>query len=58
MEKKKRKEGRAVPNARWEVRVQTTAPSRNMVDTQGADFNPKRPSERKTTYIKVNDQDY
>lgn len=58
MKEKKKKEGRAVPNERWERPYNPCAPSKNMKDTQGSDFDPKKPTERKTVYVKINDQDY
>lgn len=42
----------------WEKRYSLSDPSRNMVLTKGADFNPKCPEERKTTHLKVNITDY
>lgn len=48
----------AVPNQHWERGYDAYDPSRNMILTEGADFNPKCPSDRKTTYIKVNKEDH
>lgn len=42
----------------WEVKYDPTAPSKNMKDVMGSDFNPKCSDERKTTHIKVNKQDH
>ena len=42
----------------WEIKYDETAPSKNMKDTEGADFNPKRSSVRKTTHLKVNREDH
>jgi len=58
MAKNQEKKGKAVPATHWERRYSTTEPSKNMEDTQGSDFAPKRPSERKTTYVKVNREDH
>ena len=58
MAKKEEKKGRAVPNEQWERHYDVSKPSKNMEDTQGSDFAPKRPSERKTTYVKVNREDH
>ena len=55
---KKEKKGRAVPNAHWEQHYSTSKPSKNMEDVQGSDFAPKCPSDRKTTYVKVNREDH
>ena len=49
---------RAIPNQHWERHYDLCAPSRNMKLTEGADFVAKRPSERKTTYEKVNKEDH
>lgn len=58
MERKPKKDGRAVPNERWEVKVSPGAPSKNMKDTQGSDFNAMPAKNRKTVYVKVNETDY
>lgn len=42
----------------WEVSYRMHIPSKNMIETQGADFVPKRPQDRKTTYLKVNKEDH
>jgi hypothetical protein len=55
---KKEKKERAVPNKPWEIIYNTSRPSKNMEDTQGSDFAPKCPSDRKTTYVKVNREDH
>jgi hypothetical protein len=47
-----------IPNQHWEMRYSTCEPSRNMELTQGSDFVAKRPSDRKTTYVKVNKEDH
>lgn len=47
----------AVPNKHWEIRYNLCEPSENMIVTEGADFVAKRPTERKTTYKKVNETD-
>jgi len=41
----------------WEKTYDETAPSANMRHTEGADFNPKRSKDRKTTHVKVNETD-
>lgn len=48
----------AIPNDHWERHYDRCAPSENMVLTEGADFNPKNSTFRKTTYLKVNEQDH
>lgn len=48
----------AIPNKHWEIGYDATDPSRNMILTEGADFNPKQSDMRKTTYIKVNREDH
>jgi hypothetical protein len=47
----------AVPNEHWEMRYNLGGPSKDMIISQGADFNPKRPRDRNTTHIKVNETD-
>lgn len=47
-----------IPGEHWEKRYDATDPSRNMVDTEGSDFNPKCAKDRKTTHIKVNETDH
>jgi hypothetical protein len=42
----------------WEIRYSTNQPSKNMEYTQGSDWAPKCPSDRKTTYVKVNKEDH
>lgn len=51
-------DGPAVPNEWWEKRYSLWEPSRNMVLTEGADFNPKQSDMRKTTHLKVNKEDH
>lgn len=58
MAKKEEKKARAIPNEHWEKHYSPTKPSKNMEDIQGSDFNPKYPTYRKTTYIKVNETDH
>lgn len=48
----------AIPGEHWEKHYSLNDPSKNMKDTQGADFAPKCPSDRKTTYLKVNREDH
>ncbi len=55
---KKEKKERAVPNTHWEKHYDVSKPSKNMEATEGSDFNPKNPTNRKTTYIKVNKEDH
>lgn len=50
--------GCPIPKEHWEVHYNTNEPSHNMYYTEGSDFNPKRSSERKTTYTKVNKEDH
>lgn len=50
--------GRAIPGEHWERMYSTCEPSQNMKATAGSDFVAKRPSERKTTYVKVNREDH
>lgn len=47
-----------IPGEHWEMLYDATGPSRNMVATEGADFNPKCARDRKTTHIKVNETDH
>jgi len=49
---------RAIPGEHWERTYDATNPSKNMILTEGADFNPKSSDERKTTHIKVNREDH
>lgn len=49
---------RAIPDQHWEKHYDLCAPSRNMELTGGADFVAKRPSDRKTTHLKVNPEDH
>jgi len=50
------------PNPRfhehWEQHYNTCEPSKNMEATQGSDFAPKKSSDRKTTYVKINKEDH
>jgi hypothetical protein len=46
------------PSQHWERHYSLNEPSKNMKDTGGADFAPKCPSDRKTTYVKVNKEDH
>lgn len=55
---KEKKKGQAVPNQHWEKHYSPSKPSKNMEDTEGSDFNPKCPSDRKTTHVKVNKEDH
>jgi hypothetical protein len=50
--------GSTTPNEHWERLYDATDGSANMKATEGSDFNPKCPSERKTTHIKVNREDH
>lgn len=52
------KKNTAAPAEHWEKRYSLSNPSKNMVLTKGADFNPKCPDERKTTHLKVNSTDH
>jgi hypothetical protein len=54
----KSQNGRPSSNEHWERHYSLSQPSKNMVVTEGADFNPKCPNERKTTHLKVNNTDY
>lgn len=45
-------------NEHWERNYDATAPSSNMIITEGSDFNPKCSEYRKTTHIKVNREDH
>jgi len=49
---------RAIPGEHWEIGYSLSKPSRNMEITKGSDFNPKRPTDRKTTHLKVNETDH
>jgi hypothetical protein len=51
-------EGMAVPNKHYEIHYNMHKPSENMVLTEGADFVPKCPQDRKTTHLKVNKTDH
>ena len=42
----------------WEKHYSVNEPSKNMKDTEGSDFNPKRGRDRKTTHLKVNECDH
>ena len=55
---KKEKKERAVPNTHWERHYDVSKPSKNLEATEGSDFAPKNPTNRKTTYIKVNKEDH
>ncbi len=55
---KEKKKGPAVPNKHWEKHYSPSKPSENMELTEGSDFNPKCPSDRKTTHLKVNKEDH
>jgi len=50
--------GTHLPGKHWERLYDATGPSRNMVNTEGADFNPKCSKDRKTTHIKINETDH
>jgi len=50
-------EGMAVPNQAYEIHYNMHKPSENMVLVQGDDFMAKRPRDRKTTHLKVNETD-
>lgn len=50
--------GTPAPSGHWEKHYPVNEPSANMRATQGADFNPKRGKERKTTHLKVNETDH
>jgi hypothetical protein len=55
----KKKEKSPPPKTQhWEIRYNTNEPSENMKATEGSDFAPKRSSERKTVYVKVNKEDH
>ena len=60
MKKKEEKKSRAkaIPSDHWEIHYSTSKPSNNMEATEGSDFAPKCPSDRKTTYTKVNKEDH
>lgn len=49
---------RPIGNEHWEHHYSLTKPSKNMVATQGSDFEPKCADERKTTHLKVNKTDH
>ena len=49
---------RTIPGEHWEKHYSLTEPSRNMELTEGSDFVAKNPTNRKTTYLKVNPQDH
>lgn len=53
-----KRDARAIPGEHWERHYSLNEPSKNMYDTQGSDFAPKNPSDRKTTYLKVNREDH
>lgn len=58
MAKKEEKKGKAVPDQQWERHYDVSKPSKSMETTGGSDFAPKNPSDRKTTYTKVNREDH
>ncbi len=45
-------------NKPWEQKADVSGPSENMKLTKGSDFNPKNPTNRKTTHVKVNKTDH
>jgi hypothetical protein len=55
---KKEKKERAVPNTHWEKHYSVSKPSANAESTENSDFAPKKPKDRKTNYIKVNETDH
>lgn len=55
---KKEKAHEPAPKRHWEMRYSTTEPSKTMKATEGADFVAKNPTNRKTTYVKVNREDH
>lgn len=57
-EKPKKKTGRAVPNDHWERKYNTCEPSENAELTANSDFAPKRGSDRKKNYVKINKEDH
>jgi hypothetical protein len=57
-DKKVKKERAGVPAEHWERSYDLSKPSRNMELTAGSDFVAKPPQERKTTHLKVNEQDH
>lgn len=58
MAAKKHESKSHLANEHWEKHYDAVDPSRNMKDVEGSDFNPKKSSDRKTTYIKVNKEDH
>lgn len=48
----------AISEDHWERSYNATNASKNMHRVEGADFAPKCPGDRKTTYIKVNREDH
>lgn len=54
----KKGSGQVAPSGHWEHRYSLCKPSENMKLVEGSDFNAKRSSERKTTYLKVNAEDH
>lgn len=48
---------RAIPGEHWEMGYNMHEGSPNMKATSGDDFLPKRPRDRKTTHLKVNETD-
>lgn len=50
--------GSAIPSGHWEKHYSINEPSKNMKATEGSDFSPKCPSDRKTVYLKVNREDH
>lgn len=55
----KRSTGQGLPKKEhWEKHYDMHEPSRNMYLTGGSDFAAKNPTNRKTTYVKVNETDH
>lgn len=49
---------KGIPDKHWEMSYSTNEPSKMMRETGGSDFCPKNPTDRKTTYKKVNREDH
>lgn len=48
----------AIPKEHWEIHYPPSEASQNMYLTKGSDFIPKRPKDRKTTHLKINETDH
>lgn len=52
------KKGRPTPLQPWEIKYNVNAPSPAMQKHLGADFLPKRSTDRATPHLKINKEDH